>query len=165
MPIISRAGHLERNTAPVPSNSWKSKMYGNSSRSDSQLQYSTNENEVDVDSSFNKQEKNGYWNKMNRLFTKTDKKKSSRRHFRGGEGSHSSPHSGDIPPPHSGDIPPPHSGEYFSMNDFLQAEEYGRNYGDCWTAYPGCLVSTREIVYDALSTLTSNNHLLVHDEL
>ncbi|KAF2361219.1 Protein of unknown function DM4/12 [Trinorchestia longiramus] len=59
------------------------------------------------------------------------------------------------------DLPP----NYVDMSDFVEAEEYGRYEGNCWVAFPNCAVSIREVLFDALSTLSKNNHLLVHDEL
>lgn len=31
--------------------------------------------------------------------------------------------------------------------DYIQAEEYGRSYGTCWSAYPDCPISMREQLY------------------
>ncbi|MPC10865.1 hypothetical protein E2C01_003509 [Portunus trituberculatus] len=31
--------------------------------------------------------------------------------------------------------------------DHIQAEQYGRSYGSCWSAYPDCPISMREQLY------------------
>ncbi|XP_047739926.1 uncharacterized protein LOC125178982 [Hyalella azteca] len=65
---------------------------------------------------------------------------------------------------HIPDIPVNSAGG-FDLWEFVQAESYGRDDARCWLLYPNCPVSIREILFDALSTLSKNNHLLVHDEL
>ncbi|XP_053643524.1 uncharacterized protein [Cherax quadricarinatus] len=32
--------------------------------------------------------------------------------------------------------------------DFMQAEEYGRSYGNCWSAFPNCPMSMREMLHE-----------------
>lgn len=34
-----------------------------------------------------------------------------------------------------------------SHQDHIQAEQYGRSYGSCWSAYPDCPISMREQLY------------------
>ncbi|XP_045591012.1 uncharacterized protein [Procambarus clarkii] len=34
------------------------------------------------------------------------------------------------------------------QRDYIQAEEYGRSYGNCWSAFPDCPMSMREVLHE-----------------
>ncbi|KAK7086291.1 hypothetical protein SK128_010895, partial [Halocaridina rubra] len=34
------------------------------------------------------------------------------------------------------------------LQDHIQAEDYGRSFGNCWSAFPECPVSMREMLYE-----------------
>lgn len=33
-------------------------------------------------------------------------------------------------------------------HDFIEAEDYGRSYGNCWSAFPDCPMSMREMLHE-----------------
>jgi len=72
-----------------------------------------------------------------------------------------------MPNPEFDDIYEAAGGEtdHCGMHEFIQAENYGKTLGGCWAKYSSCRVPMRKIVYNALFSLSQNNHLLYHDEL